>query len=326
MTATRLTTGRPHPDSPGEQALHAAQQRGRLNGFVANVFVEGYVVDLLHAAARLVVEVDGLRWHDADPARAEADRRRDRYLTARGYRVMRYTSREAVNETSRVVVELERAAEQALERRRDEWELADRATRAEYELRRSRSTRTKVHRLVQRIARWHDVTHGYGSGEQVARRLNRDLARRFGPAEQRTEEQHRAALDLVDEEWTRYRAEHGVRESDVPEHDAVVRPPVCCDDGEQVTCSACEEATDVVCHAHRELRGWMTLSEDGPVCRECWEGGTQATSPRTPTCERCGDDPHYFVALWDRWTFVGSDERGGDTWLCEGCLDRWERE
>jgi very-short-patch-repair endonuclease len=326
VTATRLALGRPHPDSPGELALHAAQQRGRLAGFVPNVVVEGYVVDLLHAGARVVVEVDGLRWHDADPERAEADRRRDRHLTERGYRVLRYTSREAVEETARVVAEAEQAAETALRRCHAAWDLADRASRAELELQRARSTRTKVHRLVQRIARWHDVTHGHGTGEQVARRLNRELAARFGPAAARTEEQHRAALDVVDEQWTRFRAEHGVRESDVPEHDAVVRPAGCCAQAEQVTCTVCEETTDEVCDEHRELRGWLTLSEDGPVCRDCWECGTSARTPRTPTCFACGDDPHFFDVLWNRWTYAGLDEVGDDTWLCEGCLDRWERQ
>lgn len=45
----------------------------------------------------LAIEVDGAIWHDGSPLNAERDRRRDRALLARGWRVLRFSERE-VNE------------------------------------------------------------------------------------------------------------------------------------------------------------------------------------------------------------------------------------
>jgi Protein of unknown function (DUF559) len=47
--------------------------------------LQGYIVDYYASAVRLIVEVDGA-WH---VPRAAADRRRDRVLTAAGYRIVR---------------------------------------------------------------------------------------------------------------------------------------------------------------------------------------------------------------------------------------------
>lgn len=41
---------------------------------------------------RLVIEVDGAAYH-TDPVKFEADRRRDARLSARGYRVLRFSHR-----------------------------------------------------------------------------------------------------------------------------------------------------------------------------------------------------------------------------------------
>jgi len=59
-------------------------------------------VDLLWPAARLVVEVDGYEHHGPRPA-FERDRRRDGRLSAAGYRVLRVTSRQLVEEPERVI-------------------------------------------------------------------------------------------------------------------------------------------------------------------------------------------------------------------------------
>jgi very-short-patch-repair endonuclease len=56
-------------------------------------------VDFCFAAARLVVEVDGARWHP-DPAR---DQRRDNVLAALGWRVLRFTWSEVVHDSARVL-------------------------------------------------------------------------------------------------------------------------------------------------------------------------------------------------------------------------------
>ena len=55
-----------------------------------NVKVEGFEVDLLWRAGRLIVEVDGFTFHSSRTA-FERDRRRDATLNAAGYRVVRVT-------------------------------------------------------------------------------------------------------------------------------------------------------------------------------------------------------------------------------------------
>jgi hypothetical protein len=62
-----------------------------------NVRVYGYEVDLLWRAQRLIVELDGRRWHD-NPTARERDTRRDANLVCRGYGVMRLTWRQVVND------------------------------------------------------------------------------------------------------------------------------------------------------------------------------------------------------------------------------------
>jgi very-short-patch-repair endonuclease len=62
-----------------------------------NVRLEGYSVDFLWPAQRLVVEVDGYRYH-GHRAAFERDRRKDAMLLAAGYRVMRLTWRQLVHE------------------------------------------------------------------------------------------------------------------------------------------------------------------------------------------------------------------------------------
>src|SRR5690606_28464156 len=56
-----------------------------------------YEVDLLWRERGLVVELDGREWHDTADA-FERDRRRDADLMAGGWRVMRLTWRQVVNE------------------------------------------------------------------------------------------------------------------------------------------------------------------------------------------------------------------------------------
>jgi very-short-patch-repair endonuclease len=46
---------------------------------------------------RLVIEVDGAEYH-TDPVRFEADRRRDALLSARGYRVLRFSYRLVIDD------------------------------------------------------------------------------------------------------------------------------------------------------------------------------------------------------------------------------------
>lgn len=70
-----------------------------------NVVVDGFEVDFLWRARRLVVETDGLQWHGTPPA-LERDRRRDERLTVLGYRVVRFTYRRVVDEPAAVAATL----------------------------------------------------------------------------------------------------------------------------------------------------------------------------------------------------------------------------
>jgi very-short-patch-repair endonuclease len=70
-----------------------------------NARVGGFEVDFLWRSRRLVVEVDGYRFH-SDRAAFENDRRRDAALVALGYRVVRVTWRHLCNEPIATVARL----------------------------------------------------------------------------------------------------------------------------------------------------------------------------------------------------------------------------
>jgi very-short-patch-repair endonuclease len=70
-----------------------------------NVSVEGFEVDFVWFAERLVVELDGYEYH-RDRASFDRDRRRDAALQLAGFRVLRFTHRRLVDEPDSVVAEL----------------------------------------------------------------------------------------------------------------------------------------------------------------------------------------------------------------------------
>lgn len=87
--------GRPHPASPGEQLLAARLERDSelagLFGFNQRVTCfsgNGYLVDLLWRAGRVVVEVDGYGCHSSRSS-FNGDRHRDSELTLSGYIALR---------------------------------------------------------------------------------------------------------------------------------------------------------------------------------------------------------------------------------------------
>jgi very-short-patch-repair endonuclease len=69
--------------------------------------IEGYRVDFLWRGERLVVEVDGYRYHRA-PSRFEADRERDVVLIANGWRVLRFTWRQIAHRAAWVAAAVTR--------------------------------------------------------------------------------------------------------------------------------------------------------------------------------------------------------------------------
>jgi very-short-patch-repair endonuclease/predicted transcriptional regulator of viral defense system len=70
-----------------------------------NVRIHGHEVDLVWPDQRLVVEIDGFTFHSSREA-FERDRRRDAQLQAHGYRVMRVTWRQIIDEPHAVIARL----------------------------------------------------------------------------------------------------------------------------------------------------------------------------------------------------------------------------
>ena len=62
-------------------------------------------VDFCFERCRLVVEVDGARWHQD----AQRDQRRDNALASLGYRVLRYSWGDVVHEPARTLAEVRAA-------------------------------------------------------------------------------------------------------------------------------------------------------------------------------------------------------------------------
>jgi very-short-patch-repair endonuclease len=79
-----------------------------LDGFATQVVLRAAPalrVDFCFPDARLVVEVDGARWHP-EPQR---DQQRDNVLAALGWRVLRFTWNEVVHDSAGVLVTVQAA-------------------------------------------------------------------------------------------------------------------------------------------------------------------------------------------------------------------------
>jgi very-short-patch-repair endonuclease/predicted transcriptional regulator of viral defense system len=94
--------------SEAERRLLALVRRAGLPLPSTNARLHGYEVDFLWRFQRLIVEVDGFAFHSS-PVAFERDRRRDAQLIAAGYRVLRLTWRQIVNEPEATLVRLTRA-------------------------------------------------------------------------------------------------------------------------------------------------------------------------------------------------------------------------
>lgn len=102
--------------SEAERRLRELIRAARLPGPRINARVGRYEVDFLWTEQRLVVEVDGYAFHSSRHA-FERDRRRDAELGAQGFRVIRVTWRQIVDEPEAVIATLAVAlADQAARR------------------------------------------------------------------------------------------------------------------------------------------------------------------------------------------------------------------
>jgi len=82
-------------DSEAERMLLRLIRAGDLPPPLTQVRVAGYRVDLLWPRQRLIVEIDGFRYH-GHRAAFERDRRKDAALVAAGYRGIRVTARQII--------------------------------------------------------------------------------------------------------------------------------------------------------------------------------------------------------------------------------------
>lgn len=95
----------PWTQSELERRLLAALRAARAPEPSTNVIVEEELVDFHFRAERLIIEVDGDRWHRTPQAR-EANRRRDVKLQLAGQMVARFGGRRVERELDQVVAEI----------------------------------------------------------------------------------------------------------------------------------------------------------------------------------------------------------------------------
>jgi very-short-patch-repair endonuclease len=91
--------------SKAERRMRELLRAAELPQPQANAPLLGYVADFLWAEHKLVVEVDGYRFH-SDRAAFERDRRRDQVFAAAGYTVVRVTWAQLSNEPLAVVARI----------------------------------------------------------------------------------------------------------------------------------------------------------------------------------------------------------------------------
>lgn len=93
--------------SKAESLLLDHLRRAELQAPVTNAHMGHWELDFLWRDARLVVEVDGFRWHASRDA-FEQDRLKDQWLESRGYRVLRFTWRQVRDHPLRTVATIAR--------------------------------------------------------------------------------------------------------------------------------------------------------------------------------------------------------------------------
>jgi hypothetical protein len=103
--------------SHAEDVFLALVERGGLPAPETNVRISDLEVDCLFRAARLVVEIDGFRYHSS-PRALDRDRARDQTLSLAGYDVLRFTWKQVDRKPDRVLASVAVALGRAEARRR----------------------------------------------------------------------------------------------------------------------------------------------------------------------------------------------------------------
>jgi len=101
-------TGTTRTRSEAEERFIALLRSARLPEPQVNTRVHGYEVDFLWRSARLVVEIDGYKFHSSRAA-FERDRQKDAQLQASGLATMRVTWLQMEDEPYAVIARLARA-------------------------------------------------------------------------------------------------------------------------------------------------------------------------------------------------------------------------
>lgn len=97
-----------------ERVLWSRLRRKQLSGiqFYRQKPIGRYIVDFYAPKAKLVVEVDGSQHLEAE--HIEKDKHRDRYLMTLGLKILRFNSREVLEETDAVVESIHQTLEMRL--------------------------------------------------------------------------------------------------------------------------------------------------------------------------------------------------------------------
>lgn len=103
--AARNAQGHTITYSELEERFLRLVRRAGLPDPALNVEVEGFLVDAVWRERRLVIELDGARYHD-QPAARRRDRRRDAVLTVAGWRVVRYGWDDVTAHARRITADL----------------------------------------------------------------------------------------------------------------------------------------------------------------------------------------------------------------------------
>lgn len=103
-----LRDGSSYDRSVAERVMRERLGQADLPPAIANVIVNGYLVDFLWPDAKVILEVDGYATHGSRDA-FERDRKRDQVHAAAGYIVIRITWHQLINEPLAVIARIAQA-------------------------------------------------------------------------------------------------------------------------------------------------------------------------------------------------------------------------